>query len=201
MDKKDKKSNNGLLNIMVFMVSFLLFGAILMLFMMANVEIEYNEIAQDPIHKVVDEIVDVDVYHQESPIIPVIREGKELILIDKSGSMEEFITHIYKNNIEFFKKNDVWAFDTEVHKDISIESVEFSGDTNLFQAVNQAADDGFQTIWICSDLEHNTGEIKLSDLGKQMQIIVYSPKILNKEKTDIVVEELGQANLKIITIN
>lgn len=201
MDKKEKKGNNGLLNIMVFMVSFLLFGAIFMLFMMANVEIEYNEIAQDPIHKVVDEIVDVNVYNQETPIIPTNREGKELILIDKSGSMEEFITGIYKNNIEFFKKNDVWAFDTEVYKNVSIEAVEFSGDTNLFQAVNQAADLGYNTIWLCSDLEHNTGEIQLSDLSKNMQIIVYSPKILDKAKTDNVVEELGKANLKIITIN
>ena len=160
-----EKNNNTLLNALVLMVSFLLFGVIFMLFMMSNVEVEYVEIAQDPIYKFVDEIVDVDVYHQETPIIPVTREGKELILIDKSGSMEEFVTDLYRNNIEFFKENDVWAFDTEVYKNISIDNVEFSGDTNLFQAVNQAADEGYETVWICSDLEHNTGEIKLSDLG------------------------------------
>lgn len=197
-----KKNKNIFLNAKVLMVSFLLFGVILMLFMMRNVEVEYIEIAQDPIYKFVDEIVDVYVYNQETPIIPTNREGKELILVDKSGSMEEFITGIYKSNIEFFKKNDVWAFDTEVHKNVSIEAVEFSGDTNLFQAVNQAADLGYNTIWLCSDLEHNTGEIQLSDLAKNMQIIVYSPKILDKVKTDNVVEELGKAkNLKIITIN
>lgn len=201
MKSSREKNNNTLLNALVLMVSFLLFGVIFMLFMMSNVEVEYVEIAQDPIYKFVDEIVDVDVYHQETPIIPVTREGKELILIDKSGSMEEFITDLYRNNIEFFKENDVWAFDTEVYKKISIDNVEFSGDTNLFQAVNQAADEGYETVWICSDLEHNRGEIKLSDLGCQMQIIVYSPKILNREKTDSVVTELQQANLKIITIN
>ncbi len=172
-----------------------------MLFMMRNVEVEYIEIAQDPIYKFVDEIVDVDVYHYEAPTISVTRGEKELILIDKSGSMKEFITDLYRNNIEFFKQNDVWAFDTEVYEDVSIDSVEFSGDTNLFQTVNQAANADYDTIWLCSDLEHNTGEIKFSDFGYQMQIIVYSPKILNREKTDSVVAELQQANLKIITIN
>lgn len=198
---KEGKSKNTAINIEVFMVSFLLFGAILFLFMMSNVEVEYIEIAQDPIQKVVDKIVEVNVYNQESPIIPVIRQGSELILIDKSGSMEEFVTDIYKNNIEFFKMNDVWAFDTEVYKEVLIEDVVFSGNTNLFQAVNQAAEEGYETIWICSDLEHNTGDIELSDLAEEMQIIVYSPKILNEAKTDIVVAELQQANLSIITIN
>ncbi len=198
---REGKNKNTLINVMVFMVSFLLFGAILFLFMMSNVEVQYIEVAQDPIHKVVDEIVEVNVYNQESPIIPVIRQGNELILIDKSGSMEEFITDIYKNNIEFFKMNDVWAFDTEVYKEVLIDNVVFSGDTNLFQAVNQAAEEGYETIWICSDLEHNTGDIELSDLAKDIQIIVYSPKILNEAKTDIVVAELQKANLSIITIN
>ena len=198
---REGKNKNTLINVMVFMVSFLLFGAILFLFMMSNVEVQYIEVAQDPIHKVVDEIVEVNVYNQESPIIPVIRQGNELILIDKSGSMEEFITDIYKNNIEFFKMNDVWAFDTEVYKEVLIDNVVFSGDTILFQAVNLAAEEGYETIWICSDLEHNTGDIELSDLAKDIQIIVYSPKILNEAKTDIVVAELQKANLSIITIN
>lgn len=199
----EKKSSNGLLNIMVLIVSFLLFGAIFMLLNMSNVETVYTEIEQDPVYKFVDEIIEVNIYHQETPIIPVTREegGRELILIDKSGSMEEFITDLYRNNIEFFKQNDVWAFDTAVYEDVSIEEIEFSGDTNLFQAVNQAAEAGYSTVWVCSDLEHNTGEIVLSDSAKQMQIIVYSPKILNRNKTDIVLEELQAANLKIITIN
>lgn len=199
----EKKRSNGLLNAMVLIAMFLLFGAIFMLLNMSNVETVYTEIEQDPIYKVVDEIIEVNIYHQESPIIPVVREegGKELILIDKSGSMEEFITDLYRNNIEFFKQNDVWAFDTAVYEDVSIEEIVFSGDTNLFQAVNQAAEAGYSTVWVCSDLEHNTGEIVLSDLAKQMQIIVYSPKILNRDKTDSVLEALQASNLKIITIN
>lgn len=199
-----KKQSNELLSfIMVLIVTFLLGGAIFMLFMMRNVETVYTEIEQDPRYKVVDEIVEVDVYHQDAPIIPVTRtEGeKELILVDKSGSMEKFITDLYKSNIKFFKQNDVWAFDTEVYEDVSIEEIEFSGDTNLFQAVNQAAEAGYSTVWLCSDLEHNTGSIELSDLAKQIQIIVYSPKILEVGKTVDVVDELKAANFKVITIN
>lgn len=189
--------------VLVLMATFILFAGFLLMDLMRDVEIVYTEVEQDPIYKVVDEIVEVNVYHQNSPIIPISRtEGeRELILIDKSGSMEKFITDLYKNNIEFFRQNDVWAFDTAVYEDVSIEDVEFSGDTNLFQAVNQAAEAGYSTIWVCSDLEHNTGEIKLSDLAKQLQIIVYSPKILDREKTDSVLNELKASNLKIITIN
>lgn len=199
----EEKKSNGLLNVIVLIVMFLLFGAIFMLLNMSNVETEYTEIEQEPIYKVVDEIVEVNVYHQDTPIIPVTREdgGRELILIDKSGSMKEFITNLYRNNIEFFKQNDVWAFDTAVYEDVTIEEIDFSGDTNLFLAVNQAAEAGYSTVWICSDLEHNTGEIALTDMAKQMQIIVYSPKILDRVKTSTVLEELQDASLKIITIS
>lgn len=191
-----------IINISVVLVSYILFGAILMIFLMSNTETIYTEIEQEPIYKTIDKIVEVDVYKQDSPIVATPKErGKELILLDKSGSMEEFITDLYKNNIDFFRKNDVWAFDTDIHKDVSIENVEFSGDTDVFKAVNAAADTGYDTVWLCSDLEHNTGEIQLSSMAREMQIIVYSPKILNSEKTANVIEELKSGDVKIITIN
>lgn len=191
------------INCLVFFVNFLLFESIMMLFLMCNVNIETTEIEQDPIYKVVDEIVEVNVYHQESPIIAISNKGgKELILLDKSGSMKEFVTSLYTNNVEFFKKNDVWTFDTEVHKNISsIDQIEFEGNTNVFQAINIAAEAGYTTVWLCSDLEHNTGNIELNELAKEMQIIVYSPKNLDEQKTIEVIEELKSSNAKVITIN
>lgn len=193
---------NTIINISVLMTSYLLFGSILLLFFMCNTKTVYTEIEQDPIYKKVDKVVEVDVYRQESPIVATPKErGKELILLDKSGSMEEFITDLYKNNVEFFKKKDIWAFDTEVHKDVLIEDVEFSGDTDVFQAINMAADAGYDTVWLCSDLEHNTGEIQLSSMAKEIQIIVYSPKILDSDKTENVIEEFKSGTVKVITIN
>lgn len=82
-----------------------------------------------------------------------------------------------------------------------MDQIEFSGDTNVFQAINMAAEENYETIWLCSDLEHNTGEIMLSDLAKEMQIIVYSPKTLEEKKTKDVLEELKYSNAKVITIN
>ena len=191
-----------ILNIAVFMSSYLLFGGIFLIMVMCNVDVNYTEIRTDPVYKNIDKTVEIDVYEQDSPIVATPKNaGKELILLDKSGSMEEFITDLYKNNVEFFKQNDVWAFDTELYQDVSIENVEFSGDTNVFKAVNAAADAGYDTIWLCSDLEHNTGEIQLSDIAKEMQIIVYSPKILDSEKTKDVIKEFEYGDTKVITIN
>lgn len=193
---------NTIINISVFITSYLLFGSILLLFFMCNTKKVYTEVEQDSIYKKVDKVVEVDVYRQDSPIVATSKkQGKEIILLDKSGSMEEFITDLYKNNVEFFKKKDMWAFDTEVHKDVLIEDIKFSGDTDVFQAINMAADAGYDTVWLCSDLEHNAGEIQLSKLSKDMQIIVYSPKILNSEKTENVIEEFKSGQVKVITIN
>lgn len=196
------KNSKIALNILLFITNFILFGAMFLICVMCNKEIIYTEVKPDPIYKKVDKVVEKDVYDQQSPIIPTEKErGREIILLDKSGSMEEFITDLYKDNVEFFRKNDVWTFDTEVHKDVSLENVEFSGDTNVFQAINAAADSGYNTIWLCSDLEHNTGDIKLSELAKKLHIIVYSPKILDVEKTGTVIEELKLGEVKVITIN
>lgn len=195
-----KKS--GMLNIMTFMVSFLLFGSIMMILLMSNVDVKVTEIKQPPIYKSVDKVVETYVYHQETPIIPIKSQpGKELILIDKSGSMEEFVTSLYKNNIDFFTQNDIWAFDTDVYKNAILDEIEFSGDTNICGAINMAIESGYSTIWLCSDMEHNTGDIKIENITNDIQIIIYSPKILDEQKTASIMEILKDTNTKVITIN
>lgn len=191
------------LNFMVFGCSFLLFGAFMMFFFKTNVKVEYNYIQGEPVYTEIEEYVNVDVYEQNSPILPVKQEvGKELVLLDKSGSMEEFVTSLYENNIEFFTINDVWAFDTEVHQDVTVTEIEFGNDTNIFQALNMAAENGYDTVWLCSDLEHNTGEIHLTDQAKGLNIIVYSPKILDEEKVSATIKMLTEASsVKVVTIN
>ena len=182
------------------MTAFTLFGSIF-LSMINKVEEYVTYVKSEPIYETVDEIVPVDVYKQEAPVFPIKATGKELILLDKSGSMKDFVSSVYTSNISFFTKHDVWAFDTNVYQDVDVEAIEFGGDTNIFQAINIAAEQGYDTIWLCSDLEHNSGEIALLDMCEEITIIVYSPKILDSEKSQKSVEELKKCNTKVITIS
>ncbi len=182
------------------MTAFTLFGSIF-LSMINKVEENVTYVKSEPIYETVDEIVPVDVYKQEAPVFPIKATGKELILLDKSGSMKDFVSSVYTSNISFFTKHDVWAFDTNVYQDVDVEAIEFGGDTNIFQAINMAAEQGYDTIWLCSDLEHNSGEIALLDMCEEITIIVYSPKILDSEKSQKSVEELKKCNTKVITIS
>lgn len=182
------------------MTAFTLFGSIF-LSMINKVEENVTYVKSEPIYETVDEIVPVDVYKQEAPVFPIKATGKELILLDKSGSMKDFVSSVYTSNISFFTKHDVWAFDTNVYQDVDVEAIEFGGDTNIFQAINIAAEQGYDTIWLCSDLEHNSGEIALLDMCEEITIIVYSPKILDSEKSQKSVEELKKCNTKVITIS
>lgn len=169
--------------------------------MFGKVEEKVSYITPDPVYETVEEVVEKDIYKQETPIMPVKPIGKELVLLDKSGSMEEFITDIYTSNVEFFTQHDIWAFDTDVYQDVSINDITFGGDTDIFKAINMAAEQGYNTIWLCSDLENTTGEMTLLETAKEMTIIVYSPKTLNKEKSMQTLEALKECKTRVITIS
>ncbi len=184
----------------VIMTMFLVFGGFFICFFFDKTKEEITYVTPPPIHQKVEQVEIVEVYQQEIPIIPVKTVGKELVLIDKSKSMETFVTNIYTSNIKFFTNHDVWAFDTDTFFDVDVETINFGGNTNVFQAINLAAEKGYETIWLCSDLEHNTGEIVLSEYAKKINIIVYSPKNLSQDKTESIVEELKKCKTRIITI-
>ena len=65
-----------------------------------------------------------------------------------------------------------------------------------------AAEEGYDTIWLCSDLEHNTGNLEFVDAVKDVNIIIYAPKPLDEEETQNTIETLKEkrAHLKIITM-
>lgn len=117
--------------------------------------------------------------------------------------MKEFVTELYTSNVSFFTKNDAWAFDTEVSKDVTVDEIQFGGNTNLTHAVNMAVQQGYDTIWLCSDLEHNTGDFEFTDGVKGINIIVYAPKPLDEDKTQQIIEGLKeqQSHVKIITMS
>lgn len=164
-------------------------------------QIIYKE--PETVYETVNKIVEKDVYRQETPIIPAQRTGKEIILLDKSGSMKEFVTELYTSNVNFFTNNDVWAFDTDVSKNVNVYDIEFGGNTNLIQAVNMAAENGYDTIWLCSDLEHNTGSFELVDAVRDINIIIYAPKPIDREKTQKTIQAFKdqECHVKIITMS
>jgi len=102
---------------LVLMSAFVLFGSFVMA-MIGKVEEKITYVKPDPIYEEVEEIVEKDVYHQNAPTFPVKTTGKELILLDKSGSMKDFVTSLYTANIAFFSKHDsvffrkkfIWVF-------------------------------------------------------------------------------------------
>lgn len=193
----------ALLTVMVFCSFFLMASGFVFTDLWSNTREKIVYEQAEPVYVVVDKIVEKDVYRQETPIVPVKKSGKEVILLDKSGSMKDFVTELYTSNVSFFTNNDVWSFDTQVFKDITVDDIEFGGDTNLTQAVNAAVEEGYDTIWLCSDLEHNTGSLEFVDKVKDVNIIVYSPKILDESKTKKTIEALSQkeAHIKIITMS
>ncbi|MBE5819506.1 MAG: hypothetical protein E7310_01560 [Clostridiales bacterium] len=197
---RDKKLQNGLIVTIILTICGIFCAQVLLKTMDGN-KITYAE--PDTTIEIIEEIIEKQVVRQNTPI-PAKKEnaGKELILIDKSGSMKEFVNAVYSENVQFFKNNELWSFDTEVSKnEIDITSIEFGGDTNVFKAINEAAKAKYDTVWLCSDLEHNTGELKLLDEAKEMTIIVYSPKPLS-EKANLALETLKEANdVRVITIS
>lgn len=197
---RDKKLQNGLIVTIILTICGIFCAQVLLKAMDGN-KITYAE--PDTTIEIIDEIIEKQVVRQNAPI-PAKKEnaGKELILIDKSGSMKEFVNAVYSENVQFFNNNELWSFDTEVSKnEIDITSIEFGGDTNVFKAINEAAKAEYDTVWLCSDLEHNTGEFKLLDEAKEMTIIVYSPKPLS-EKANLALETLKEANdVRVITIS
>ncbi|MBQ6991781.1 MAG: hypothetical protein IJN50_02540 [Clostridia bacterium] len=197
---RDKKLQNGLIVTIILTICGIFCAQVLLKAMDGN-KITYAE--PDTTIEVIEEIVEKQVIRQNTPILAKKENaGKELILIDKSGSMKDFVNAVYSENVQFFKNNDLWSFDTEVSKnEIEITSIEFGGDTNVFKAINEAAKAEYDTVWLCSDLEHNTGELKLLDEAKEMTIIVYSPKPLS-EKANLALETLKEANdVRVITIS
>jgi len=193
----------ALLTVMVFCSFFLMASGFVFTDLWSNIREEVVYEQAEPVYVTVDEIVEKDVYRQETPIVPVKKTGKEIILLDKSGSMKDFVTELYTSNVNFFSNNDVWAFDTQVFRDATVDEIEFGGDTNLTQAVNAAAEEGYDTIWLCSDMEHNTGFLEFVDEVKNINIIVYSPKLLDQTKTEKIIEALTEkeAHVKIITMS
>lgn len=197
---RDKKLQNGLIVTIILTICGIFCAQVLLKAMDGN-KITYAE--PDTTIKIVEEVVEKKVVRQNAPILAKKENaGKELILIDKSGSMKEFVNAVYSENVQFFKNNDLWTFDTEVSKnEIDITSIEFGGDTNVFKAINEAAKAEYDTVWLCSDLEHNTGELKLLEEAKEMTIIVYSPKPLS-EKANLALETLKEGNdVRVITIS
>ena len=199
---RDKKLQKILIAISIMMAIGILLGQILLKASNRDREtITYLE--PDTTIEIIDQVVEKEVIRQGTPVIATKQQsGKELILIDKSSSMKDFVNAVYSANIEFFKKNDLWTFDTEVSKNkIDINAIEFEGNTDVFKAINEAAKEGYKTLWLCSDLEHNTGKITISEEAKEMTIIVYSPKPLS-EKANLAVETLRKANdVRVITIS
>lgn len=197
---RDKKLQNGLIVTIILTICGIFCAQVLLKAMDGN-KITYAE--PDTTIEVIEKVVEKQVIRQNTPILAKKENaGKELILIDKSGSMKDFVNAVYSENVQFFKNNDLWSFDTEVSKnEIEITSIEFGGDTNVFKAINEAAKAEYDTVWLCSDLEHNTGELKLLDEAKEMTIIVYSPKPLS-EKANLALETLKEANdVRVITIS
>ena len=197
---RDKKLQNVLLIGIIMAVSGI-FCAQVVLKAMDGKNIVYEE--PDTTIEIVEQVVEKQVIRQKTPVLAKKEDaGKELILIDKSGSMKEFVNAVYSENVQFFKNNDLWSFDTEVFKnEIDVTSIKFGGDTNVFKAINEAAKAEYDTVWLCSDLEHNTGELKLSEEAKEMTIIIYSPKPLS-EKANLALETLKTVNdVRVITIS
>ena len=175
--------------------------AIFMFILIPKFNLREIHIKTDPIYKPVPQVVETIVYQQETVVVPVHGKGKELVLFDKSGSMEKFVTELYKSNIEFFTKHDVWAFDTDVYKNIVLGEIEFGGNTDIFNAINEAIKDGYETIWLCSDLEHNSGDIYLLPEVSNIKIIIYSPKPFTEKSKDAIGELEKYDDIQCITID
>lgn len=200
---KKNKEHFGLLTIIVLSTFVLMWSGFILADIGTNTKEQTIYNTPDPIYETVDQIVIKDIYRQETPIVPVKKTGKEVILLDKSGSMKDFVTELYMSNISFFTNNDVWAFDTEISKDIKVEEIEFGGNTNLIKALNIAAEQGYDTIWVCSDLEQNVDENELSDATKGINVIVYAPKPLEQEKTQDIIQALKkqECHVKVIMMS
>lgn len=139
----------------------------------------------------------------EIPNIPFKSEN-EISLLDKSGSMEGFITAMYKKNIQYFSKEEVWCFDTEIIKDFDIDTLNFENDTDIFKAINSSIDSGYQNIFIFSDMEHTYGEAKISEQAKDVNIYIFSPHELTEESQetiDVLCKSNGISSIYIISLN
>ena len=79
-------------------------------------------------------------------------DTKTIVLLDKSGSMRDFITDVYLQNAEYLSNNAAWCFDTEVYESFSINSLEYAHDTDVFKAINTAIIYGYTNIIIFSDM-------------------------------------------------
>lgn len=193
------------------MTVFLFFASIcLMLMGMPREETIYVESPLGPIYEI--EYVENDVityetvvtnsYINDEPVLPITKGENQIILIDKSGSMESFVSELYSENIEFFTESDIWTFDTEIQKNVDMENITFEGDTNICMAVEEALSLGYDTIWICSDMEQTVGDININfELNPEINIIIYSPRALDETSTQSILTELDGFNTQIITIN
>lgn len=121
------------------------------------------------------------IYNQPKILDLEINDPETIVLLDKSGSMKDFVTDVYLQNAEYFSNNATWCFDTKVYEVSSINSLEYAHDTDVFTAINTAITYGYTNILIFSDMEHTSGEFVITDIAKNIKIYIFSPNSLSEE--------------------
>lgn len=126
-----------------------------------------------------------------------------LILFDISGSMQESVTSFYTENSEFFQSgHNIWYFNTDIQKNVDINTITFGGDTNVIMAINTASLAGYKNILVFSDMEQTIKKARL-DVSSESNLNIYilSPSEITDHS---VIEQLkdctGVESIKLLEI-
>lgn len=117
----------------------------------------------------------IEKYIYEQPRTQPNLDKNTVILLDKSGSMKEYISEIYLRNFEYFSEFDCWSFDKEVYTEFQLEKITFEGDTDVIKAIRYAAASGYKNIVVFSDMEQSIKKSYNSEFEWEVNIIIYSP--------------------------
>ncbi len=201
MEIKIKKDSKNIKRVLLFVIPMLIIVFFQTLFLVYLASLEDTMIIyKDEIKK-----VDVTKYEYDIPIIPGMKSsGKEIVILDKSGSMRKFVNDIYLSNTKFFIKKTVWSFDTKINKQVDIDKAAFENNTDIFLVLNEAIKEGYTNIFMFSDMENTAGEMKLKVLGtEKINLFIFSPKKLTENSNaamNILKNSKEIEKIKLITI-
>lgn len=178
------KKNRSIVLIWIFFVIFA-FMAIIASFLVqhfhTNIHYKYVD---NKIPNPNPEVIQVTEYTEvcSQPQIPALNlDGKTVVMFDISGSMKNYITEMYMQNLDYFKQNTVWCFNEEVKTDFDFNNLEFSGDTDIIKAISYASNHGYKNIILFSDMEDTIGNFDLGYMPNSVNIYIFAPHELEDD--------------------